>query len=72
MSEPASVFLMRLEDPAGGGQQEVTLTRAFIPPQTVFTEPSPAPGIAVLKITGFNQGTGDQFSTMVASVMAEN
>ena len=63
---------LRLEDPAGDGQQEATLTRAFIPPQTVFTEPSPAPGIAVLKISGFNQGTGDQFSTMIASVMAAN
>ncbi len=52
------------------GEQEVTLTRSFIPPQTVFTEPSPAPGIAALKITGFNEGTGDQFSTMVASLMA--
>jgi carboxyl-terminal processing protease len=64
---------LRLADPAGGDAvQNVTLTRALIPPQTVITEPSPAPGIAVLKITDFNEGTGDQFSTMVAALMATN
>ena len=61
---------LRLADPAGAGEQEVTLTRSFIPPQTVFTEPSPGPGLAALKITGFNEGTGDQFSTLVASLTA--
>ena len=64
---------LRSVDPAGGGAaQDITLTRAYIPPQTVFSEPSPAPGIAALKITGFNEGTGDQFSTLVASLMAAN
>ncbi|HEY1855851.1 S41 family peptidase [Acidocella sp.] len=64
---------LRTVDLAGGGTaQDITLTRAYIPPQTVFSEPSPAPGIAALKITGFNEGTGDQFSTLVASLMAAN
>jgi carboxyl-terminal processing protease len=63
---------LRLADPVGDAVQEVTLTRAFIPPQTVFSEPSPAPGIAALKITGFNHGTGDQFSAMVASLTSSS
>ncbi|HTJ89676.1 MAG TPA: S41 family peptidase [Acidocella sp.] len=68
-----SKVTLRLVDPAGGdGPQDVTLTRALIPPQTVFSEPSPAPGLAALKITGFNHGTGDQFSTLVAALMAAN
>jgi carboxyl-terminal processing protease len=65
-----SSVTLHVADPAGGDvAQDIMLTRAYIPPQTVFTEPSPAPGIAALKITGFNHGTGDQFSTLVASLM---
>ena len=64
---------LRVADPAGrDAAQDITLTRAYIPPQTVFAEPSPAPGIAALKITSFNHGTGDQFSTLVASVVTAN
>ncbi|HVE21134.1 MAG TPA: S41 family peptidase [Acidocella sp.] len=68
-----STVTLRLADPeAGGAVQNVTLTRALIPPQTVISEHSPAPGIAALKITDFNAGTGDQFSAMIATLMATN
>jgi carboxyl-terminal processing protease len=65
--------VLRLLDPsAPGTPQDVTLTRGFIPPQTVFTEPAPAPGVVALKISGFNKGTGDQFSSALADAMAAN
>ena len=61
---------LQLQDPAGSGvPQNVTITRAFIPPQTVFAEPSPAPGVLALKISGFNKGTGNQFSSALATAM---
>ena len=56
---------------SGQEAQALTLTRGFIPPQTVFTEPDLAPGIAMLKISGFNKGTGDQFAQALAGVMAQ-
>ena len=51
--------------------QRLTLIRGFIPPQTVFSEPPVAPGTAFLKITGFNKGTGDQFSALLAKIMSQ-
>ncbi|WP_298284470.1 S41 family peptidase [Acidocella sp.] len=51
--------------------EAVTLTRALIPPPTVFTETPLAPGIAVLRITGFNKGTGDQFSQALGALMQQ-
>ncbi|MDE1882884.1 MAG: peptidase S41 [Rhodospirillales bacterium] len=51
--------------------QSLTLIRGYIPPQTVFSEPPVAPGTAFLKITGFNEGTGDQFSAILAKLMAQ-
>lgn len=56
-------------DGGDGDIQSLTLTRGYIPPQTVFSEPPLAPGIAVLKITGFNKGTGDQFAAALAQIM---
>ena len=49
----------------------VTLTRGYIPPQTVFTQDDIAPGVALLRITGFNKGTSDQFSAAVTALMAQ-
>jgi carboxyl-terminal processing protease len=65
--------VLRLRDPASPATpQDVTLTRVYIPPLTVFTEPPPAPGIIALKISGFNKGTSDQFSTALAAAMSAN
>jgi carboxyl-terminal processing protease len=50
--------------------QQVTLTRSYIPPQTVFTQPDLVPGVAMLRITGFNKGTADQFGAAMANLMA--
>ena len=52
--------------------QQVTLNFGFIPPPTVFAEPAPGPGLAALKITGFNKGTSTQFGSMLAALMAQN
>lgn len=49
--------------------QQITLTRGYIPPQTVFIGPDLAKGIAVLRITGFNKGTADQFGAAMAEIM---
>lgn len=43
-----------------------------MPPQSVFTAPGPVPGIAVVRISGFNPATSDQFSTAVAALMAQS
>ncbi len=47
-----------------GASNDITLTRALVPPQTVFDETTNTaiPGALVLKIAGFNKGTSDQFS----------
>lgn len=60
-----SNITLRLLDPADpANSNDVTLTRALVPPQTVFDESRDAglPGVLVLKITGFNKGTSEQFS----------
>jgi carboxyl-terminal processing protease len=51
--------------------ETLTLTRALIPPPTVFTEAPLSPNIAVLRITGFNKGTGDQFSQALGTLMQQ-
>jgi len=66
-----SVSLSVLDPESGGDAQSLTLTRGYIPPQTVFTGQPLAPGIAVLKITGFNKGTGDQFAAALAQIMSQ-
>ncbi len=50
--------------------QTITLTRGYIPPQTVFIEPNLVPGVAVLRITSFNKGTADQFGAAMATIMS--
>lgn len=68
---PGSSIAVSVSDPQNGGDvQALTLTRAFIPPQTVFVNQPLAPGIAMMKITGFNKGTGDQFAMALAEVMS--
>ena len=65
-----STVTLRLQDPDDipARPRMSTLTRAFIPPQTVFTEDrGRLPGILALKITGFNKGTSDQFSAALVA-----
>ena len=52
--------------------QNITLTRGYVPPQTVFIEPDLVKGIAVVRISAFNEGTADQFGAAMATVMAQN
>lgn len=50
--------------------QNFTLTRGSIPEQTVFVEPDLVPGVPVLRISGFNEGTASQFGAAMAGIMA--
>lgn len=71
---PGSTIGLTLLDPDDGAQpamEQVTLTRGYIPPQTVFPQADLAPGIALVKISGFNKGTSDQFSAAIATLMAQ-
>jgi carboxyl-terminal processing protease len=66
-----STITLTLVDPSDpSSAQDTMLTRAFIPPQTVFPEDAPVPGAMALRITGFNKGTSEQFSTALATAMA--
>ena len=72
-----STLTLRVTDPAGGAPpSDVVLTRAFVPPQTVFPEsftPQPAAeNLLALKITAFNKGTSDQFSAALVAGLAES
>lgn len=71
---PDSRLSLSFIDPQSGNTapQSVTLQRDFIPPQTVFIEPPLKAGIAVIRISGFNKGTADQFAQALASVMAHS
>ncbi len=64
-----STITLTLADPQDGETQSLTLTRGFIPPQTVFTLPDLAPGIAGLRISSFNKGTADQFTAALSALM---
>ncbi|HEX7389343.1 MAG TPA: S41 family peptidase [Acidiphilium sp.] len=48
--------------------QTIQLTRGLVPPQTVFGAMSG--DIAVLKVTGFSQDTGEQFAAALGALMA--
>jgi carboxyl-terminal processing protease len=69
-----SSITLAIQDPDDGNTppatQQITLTRGYIPPQSVFVMPSLVPGIAVLRITGFNKGTADQFGAAMTGLMA--
>ncbi|WP_298221877.1 S41 family peptidase [Acidocella sp.] len=65
---------LSVTDPQMGkaaSSEALTLIRGYIPPQTVFNEPPVAPGTAVLRITGFNKGTGDQFASLLEDLMSQ-
>lgn len=70
---PGSDFTIAVQDPDDTATppeiQTYKIERGFIPPQTVFTGPDLVPGIAVVRITGFNKGTADQFGAAMASLM---
>jgi carboxyl-terminal processing protease len=70
-----SKLTLRLADPADpGNANEVTLARALVPPQTVFNDSNAVqlPGVLVLRITGFNKGTSEQFSAALLAGLAAN
>jgi carboxyl-terminal processing protease len=59
---------VRQPDDPPGTVSEIVLTRAFVPPQTVFPEVfSPEETFLALKITAFNKGTSDQFSAALVA-----
>lgn len=67
----SQISLSFISQSAGGeSTQSVVLRRDFIPPQTVFIEPPLQKGIAVIRISGFNEGTGDQFVQALESLMS--
>ncbi len=68
-----STTTLTLRDPANpGAPEQISLVRAFIPPNTVFLEQPPVPGTIAMRITNFNKGTSDQFSTAIAAAMSAN
>jgi carboxyl-terminal processing protease len=65
---PGSTVMLRLRDPEAAGQpNDVMLTRALVPQQTVTQETNVPPGILALKIGSFNTGTSDQFSAALVA-----
>jgi carboxyl-terminal processing protease len=65
-----SITLTWADPAAPNVPTNVTLTRGFIPPETVFPENIGVPGVLAIKITGFNKGTSDQFSAAVGTAMS--
>ncbi len=61
---------------AGPAASDVVLTRAFVPPQTVFPENFPpiphGQDFLSLKIAEFNKGTSDQFSAALVAGLAQS
>jgi len=63
------VRVLQPDDPSGL-PTDIPLTRAFVPPQTVFPEVfSPDQKFLALKIGLFNKGTSDQFSAALVAGM---
>jgi len=68
-----SQLVVRIVDPDDptGIPADVPLTRAYVPPQTVFSETfAPDQKFLALKISQFNKGTSDQFSAALVAGMA--
>jgi carboxyl-terminal processing protease len=67
-----SSLALRVLAPGDAQPTDVTLTRAFIPPQTVFPMQldHPSPEIIGLKISSFNKGTSDNFSAALVAALA--
>ncbi len=62
---------VRQPDDLSGDASDITLTRAFVPPQTVFPENFGAgQTFLALKIAAFNKGTSDQFSAALVAGLA--
>ncbi len=62
---------LQMPDPENPGvPQTIVLVRAFIPQNTIFPELPPTPGAIALKISSFDKGTGDQFSSALAAAMS--
>ncbi len=72
MGISGSTAVLGVMEDDSGKPEDVTLTRAFIPPQTVFDEDigPPAPDFIVLQISSFNKGTSDNFSAALVAAMA--
>jgi carboxyl-terminal processing protease len=71
-----STVTLRVQDPqAAAPASDVVLTRAYVPPQTVFpevfTQNPAAQSFLALKITDFNKGTSDQFSAALVAAMGQ-
>jgi len=67
--EGTSVSVTVADNAAPNGSSTISLTRALIPPQTVFA--SQLGNSLVLKISLFNKGTSDQFSALLAAAMGQ-
>jgi carboxyl-terminal processing protease len=69
---PGTTTTLHAIDPDDAVPSDIMLTRAFIPPQTVFPAdfPHPAPQVIGLKISSFNKGTSDNFSAALLAAMA--
>ena len=69
---PGSTTTLHVIDPDDDVPSDIVLTRAFIPPQTVFPAdlPNPSPRLIALKISSFNKGTSDNFSAALLAAMA--
>jgi carboxyl-terminal processing protease len=65
-----SQLTLRVRDPDNpASMTDITLTRAFVPPQTVFARPVGG-GLLGLRITDFNKGTSDQFAAALLAGLA--
>ncbi len=72
---PGSTITLHVRQPEDppGVTSDITLTRAFVPPQTVFPETfTAAQKFLVLKIAMFNKGTSDQFAAALVTGLAAN
>jgi carboxyl-terminal processing protease len=66
---PGSTIKVRLRDPDGASPpNDVTITRALVPPPTVTPETAPLPStVLALRISAFNKGTSDQVSAALVA-----
>ncbi len=65
--DPGSVAVLLIAPPGRGAARSVTLTRAPVPPETVFAFSSG--DIVVLRVTGFSSGTAQEMSVFLDQAM---
>ncbi len=65
--DPGSVVVLLIAPSGRGAAQSVTLTRAPVPPETVFAFSSG--DIVVLRVTGFSSGTAQEMSQFLDQAM---